>query len=400
MEQEKERNSFIVVNGRFLTPEGFRSGLAMVVENGKIAELIPRSGLNSNPSLPIYDAGGMDVVPGFFDIHVHGGSGSDFMDATAEDIETVLSYHAHGGATSLLATTASARFDQIIETLRAIDECMTSDLNGARIMGVHLEGPYFNFVKKGCHLPSTIRNPEPREYSEIMDFCHIISRMTLAPEIPGADELMGTLRRQNILVSVGHSAATFDTVEKVLREGRTHATHMYCAMSDVIKMGVKRTGGIVQATLFFDDITTEIIADGKHLPPELLKLTVKIKSADRVALCTDAMRGAGMPEGIYAFGPRDGNPAKVRNGEAVTMDESGYSSSVVQMIDLVRVITSDAGVPVEQAIAMASSVPAKIMGVDDKIGSLEKGKYADFLILSRDLSIKEVWKSGKNIVTS
>ena len=173
---------------------------------------------------------------------------------------------------------------------------------------------------------------------------------------------------------------------------------MYCAMSDVIKTGYQREGGIVQAVLYLDNVTTELIADGKHLPPELLALTVKIKGYDNVCLCTDAMRGAGMPDGIYPFGPRDGNPAKVLNGEAVTLDEKGFASSVAQMNDLVKHMVHVIGIPVENAIAMASIVPARIMMLDELFGSLDKDKHADFLIVTRDLSIKEVYILGQRII--
>lgn len=372
----------------------------MIIEQGIIRDIVPDSRIGDGTQFSVIDALGMDIVPGFIDIHVHGGGGADFMDANFDAIQTVTYYHCKGGTTSLLATTASARREQILETLSIVKSISQEQMKGARILGVHLEGPYFNFEKKGCHLPSSIRNPDPAEYNDILQFHSIIKRMTLAPELPGALELIKDLRKHNMLVSVGHSNAAYKLMEQIAQKGPLHTTHMYCAMSDVIKSGYKREAGIIPSVFLIDKITTELIADGKHLPLEILKLVVKIKGSEKIALCTDAMRGAGMPEGIYSFGPKDGNPARVRNGEAVTLDESGFASSVVQMIDLVRVMITNVGLSPEKVFYMASAVPAKVIGIYERVGSLEKGKFADFLVVSSDLKIKEVWIRGQLAVNN
>ena len=396
MMTQKENNSFLIKARRILTSGGFRKDSALIVRDGVIRDIVDVRRLSGNTDLPQLDAADADIVPGYCDLHVHGGAGADFMDATHDAFSDICRFHAAGGTTALLATTACARKKQILDTLEMASGFGEPD--GAAIAGVHLEGPYFNMAKKGCHLPSAVRDPDLKELDELLEYEESIARMTLAPELPGGLEVVRQLRKYGIMVSPGHSMASFSLIKSIAEDGPLHATHMYCAMSDVIKTGYQREGGIVQAVLYLENITTEIIADGRHLPPELIALTVKIKGYDNVCLCTDAMRGAGMPDGIYPFGPRDGSPARVRSGEAVTLDETGFASSVVQMNDLVKYMVNVMGMPVENALAMASIVPARIIGISDVIGSLEKNKRADFLVMTPDLSIKEVWLRGRRIV--
>ena len=393
-----KKKTLIVKAGRVLLPGGFQENSAVIIENGIISDIVPAGSLANTPECDVLDVRDMNMVPGYCDLHVHGGAGSDFMDASSGALSTAAEYHAAGGTTSLLATTACASENQIIAALEAVSSFDENKNSGARITGVHLEGPYFNPDKKGCHLAEAVRNPDKRELEKILGYSRIVRRMTIAPELPGAKDAIQMLRRHEVVVSPGHSMASFSLMKELAGDGPLHVTHMYCAMSDVIKHGYTREGGIVQAVLLLDSITTEVIADGKHLPDELLALTIKVKGYENVCLCTDAMRGAGMPDGIYAFGPEDGARAKVRNGEAVTLDESGFASSVVRMNDLVKYMVQTIGIPAEQAFFMAGRVPARIIGMDDIIGSIAKNKYADFLILSPDLSIQEVWKKGVKIV--
>ena len=189
------------------------------------------------------------------------------------------------------------------------------------------------------------------------------------------------------MASCGHSEASFTQMVEAVKWGVKHTTHLYCAMSGIIRDGANRQGGVVESSLLMDELTTEVIADGKHLPPELIQLALKCKSTDGLALVTDAMRGAGMPDGIYTFGPKDGVKAIVKNGEAKMPDGSGYASSVVRMNDMMKVMRDIVGVPLADAVKMASLTPARILGVDDKLGSLEVGKQADIVLLDEELNV-------------
>jgi len=221
--------------------------------------------------------------------------------------------------------------------------------------------------------------------------------MTIAPELDGAEGLIKALVKNNIVASIGHSEATYDQVLQAIDWGATHVTHMYCAMSTIVKDGPKRIMGIVESTLLLDELTTEVIADGKHLPPELIRMIIKAKGIDKVCAVTDAMRGAGMPSGVYTFGPKDGQPAVVQDGMAVMPDRTGYASSVVRMNDLVRVLMGPVGLSLSDAVKMATIIPARIIGMEDRMGSLEAGKDANIVIADDKIDIYKTIVNGKEI---
>ncbi|HIE26530.1 TPA: N-acetylglucosamine-6-phosphate deacetylase, partial [Candidatus Poribacteria bacterium] len=246
-----------------------------------------------------------------------------------------------------------------------------------------------NLSKKGCHLERFVRNPEPEEYRQLLEHDDMICSMTIAPEIPGALQLIEELTEHGIIASCGHSEASYTQMAEAVSRGAKHTTHLYCAMSSIIREGANRQGGVVESALLMDELTTEVIADGKHLPSELIKFAIKCKTADGVALVTDAMRGAGMPDGIYTFGAKDGTEAVVKNGEAKMPDGSGYASSVVRMNDMIKVMRDILGVSLEDAVKMASLTPARILGVDDKFGSIEVGKQGDIVLLDEELNVQK-----------
>ncbi len=383
----------VIKNGRIITPQEILEGAAIVVENGLIAQIVPND--FDSGECEVIDATGLYVSPGFIDIHVHGGNGSDTMDGTVEDILNITSFHSKGGTTSMLPTTASDSLERLICAIEAAREAKSTKDVGARILGLHLEGPYFNLSKKGCHMERFVRNPEPEEYQQLLEHDDMIRSMTLAPEIPGAVQLIEELTKHGIVASCGHSEASYTQMVEAVSQGIKHTTHLYCAMSGIIREGAKRQGGIVESSLLMDELTTEVIADGKHLPPELIKLAIKCKTPDGVAIVTDAMRGAGMPDGIYTFGAKDGTEAIVKNGEAKMPDGSGYASGVVRMNDMIKVMRDVVGVPLEDAVKMASLTPARILGVDNKFGSIEVGKQGDIVLLDEELNVKKTIVGGE-----
>ena len=382
----------VIKNGRIITPQEILEGAAIVVENGLIAQIVPND--FDSGEYEIIDATGLYVSPGFIDIHVHGGNGSDTMDGTVEDILNITNFHTAGGTTSMLPTTASDSLERLIGAIKAAREAKSTKDVGARILGLHLEGPYFNLSKKGCHMERFVRNPETEEYRQLLEHDDMIRSMTLAPEIPGAMQLIKKLNEHGIVASCGHSEANYTQMVEAVSQGVKHTTHLYCAMSGIIREGAKRQGGIVESSLLMDELTTEVIADGKHLPPELIKLAIKCKTTDGVSIVTDAMRGAGMPDGVYTFGAKDGTEAIVKNGEAKMPDGSGYASGVVRMNDMIKVMRDVVRVPLEDAVKMASLTPARILGVDDKLGSIEVGKQGDIVLLDEELNVEKTIVGG------
>jgi N-acetylglucosamine-6-phosphate deacetylase len=227
--------------------------------------------------------------------------------------------------------------------------------------------------------------------------------VTVAPEIPNAEWLVRTYATRGVRFNAGHSHATFPQVEAAVGWGVRHVDHLFCAMSDRARLRQAQTfpmrAGVMEATLYFDELTTEVIADGKHLSPELLRLAYKAKGPDRLALVTDSMRAVDLPDGEYWFGP-EGTGEKIikRDGVGVTLEGTALASAVMGMDHCVRTMHRTAGVPLPEAVRMASLTPARILGVDTEVGSLAAGKRADLVVLDADLSVKQVYVGGVRAV--
>jgi N-acetylglucosamine-6-phosphate deacetylase len=385
------------LNAKLITDSGVMPDGMVVVSEDRIDYAGPRCQVPEGAE--VIDAGGLYLAPGFVDIHVHGGAGSDFMDAAAADIETVFRYHAAHGTTSLCPTTATAPLDEILAALAALEQYRNGPQPLGRALGAHIEGPYLAMTKRGCHLPEFVRNPEEREWKKILERGPIAS-MTLAPELPGARALVEELHRRGANANAGHSEALYREVEEAADWGVRHVTHLYCAMTDAMNNRWRgtpnpRSGGIVEAVYLDDRLSSELITDGKHLSPEMLKLAFRNKGYEKLAIVTDAMRGAGMPDGEYAFGPRHGMRATVKNGEARVPDGTALASSIFPMNEMVRVFRDLAGCSLWQAVRMASLTPAQIVHADDQIGSLAPGKLADLLIIDEQVGVHAVYIGGR-----
>ena len=292
---------------------------------------------------------------------------------------------------------------QYLQFLDLCEELFGNVTGGARIIGSHFYGPYFARNARGCHPDQDILVPN----SENADaFTKLASRMplviTIAPEIENAEWLVRTYAPLGVRFNAGHSYGTFQQAEAAVAWGVRHVDHLFCAMSDRARLRQSQAfpmrAGLMEATLYFDELTTEVIADGKHLSPELLRFAYKLKGPDRLALVTDTMRAMDMPDGEYWFGPRDsGERVRKLNGAGVTLDETGLASGVMGMDHCVRTI-HQAGIPLPEAIRMASLTPARILGVESEIGSIEPGKRADLVVLDAGLNVKQVHVSGVQIV--
>jgi N-acetylglucosamine-6-phosphate deacetylase len=367
------------------------------LDGPRIAAVKPRT--EAAPGQEIDLEGGY-LAPGFVDLHVHGGAGADFMDGTEAAFRTVCSAHARHGTTSLLPTTTAARHDQLLSVLELCRRLKQEETGGARILGAHFYGPYFAREARGCHPATGVRPPQPAEFEEYLAFADSIVTATVAPELPEAREFVLACRNHGIRCNAGHSHATFEQMEAAVGWGMRHVDHLFCAMSDRARLRQTQTypmrGGVMEATLYFDELTTEVIADGQHLDRALLLLAYKIKGSDRLALVTDCNRALDMPDGRYMMGPLEGGEPILRaNGVGLMPNGTALASSVVGMDHCVRTFHRLTGVPLDTAVRMASLTPARIAGWDHEIGSIAPGKRADLVVLDRELRVRQVFRDGR-----
>ncbi len=390
----------IITGGKVILPEGIHDGVDVICDRftGKISAIVRTGGCPSGDNDITLDAGGRYVSPGFIDIHVHGGGGHDFMDGTVEAYLGAARAHAVHGTTSMIPTTLTCTDEELYRTFKVFDEASSKNKEGAHLLGLHLEGPYFSPEQSGAQDPAYLQNPRPESYLPILDSTDKIMRWSVAPELDGAMELGDCLRNRGILPSIAHSNAVCEVAEEAFRHGYTHATHLYCAMSSVTRRNAFRTAGIVEAAYLTDGMTVEIIADGVHLPSPLLRFVYKFKGPQKTVLCTDAMRAAGMPDGEYLLGSLErGQKVIVEDGVAKLPDRSAFAGSVATTDRLVRTMMSMAGVPLEEAVRMMTMTPAKVMRIDDRKGSIEAGKDADIVIFDGGVKVSCTIRSSEII---
>jgi N-acetylglucosamine-6-phosphate deacetylase len=374
-------------------------GGSVTVEDSRITAVHTTSA-SAPAGAEMVDLCGGYLSPGFVDLHVHGGGGADFMDGTADAFRTVCRAHVRHGTTSLLPTTTAARHEQHLAFLEVCRRLKAEGTGGAVILGAHFYGPYFAPEARGCHPAAPVRPPEPADYQPFLDYADCIATATVAPELPGAKAFVRACRQHGIRCNAGHSHATFDEVEAAIGWGVRHVDHLFCAMSDRARLRQTQTypmrGGLLEATLFFDVLTTEVIADGKHLTRELLLLAYKTKGPDHLALVTDCNRALDMPDGEYLFGPLDGGePILRRDGVGVMPDGKALASGVVGMDECVRTFRRLTAAPLVEVVRMASLTPARIAGRNHEVGSIVVGKRADLLVLSEELEVRQVFVGGQ-----
>ncbi len=384
-----------IINGRIITPYRLIEGGTLAVEGDRIV-YVGQSDFEMD-NCAVIDARGNYVSPGFIDIHTHGGGGHDFMDGSSEAILGAARMHAEHGTTAIVPTTLASTDNELFRTFEAFREAKTRNTNEAKLVGLHLEGPYFSPAQAGAQDPRYIKNPCREEYEKILDQSEDIVRWSIAPELDGAMEMGRLLRDRGILPAIAHSDAEYEQVQEAFENGYTHVTHLYSAMSGVHRRNAYRYLGVIESAFLIDELSVEIIADGCHLPPELIQLIYKIKGPAWTALISDSLRGAGMPEGESISGSlRNGQRVIIEDGVAKLPDRSAFAGSVVTADRLVRTVVSQAKIPLLDAVRMMSSTPARIMGFDRK-GSLSQGMDADILIFDDDIDIRLVIVMGKSI---
>ena len=393
----------LIRNGRIITPEGIEEGFVLLKDGkieqvgiglkARIADVLPADDVTE------IDAAGCYVAPGFIDMHTHGAGGADFMDGTVEAYLTAARMHAMHGTTLLYPTTLTSTNEALYESFATYEKALAlSGRDGAAFGGMHLEGPFFAPEMAGAQDPRYLCDPRPENYLDILSHTDHIARWSFAPERAGSPEFAAELAKRGIISSIGHTNATFADCDAAYRSGCHLMTHFYSCMSTITRRNAYRYAGVIEYGYWQDGMDIEIIADGIHVPADLLKLVVKIKGPGHIALVTDSMRAAGMPEGPSILGGLDGGQEViVEDGVAKLLDRSAFAGSVATADRLVRTMIREAGVGVADAVRMMTANPARIMGVNDRKGSILKGYDADLVIFDENINIKHTIIGGNTI---
>ena len=375
-----------IINGRILTPQGWLEGGSVIVEDGKIAEVS-----NNNfviEGAEVIDAKGCDIVPGGIEMHVHGGGGRDFMEGDEEAFRVAIDAHMQYGTTSIFPTLSSSTVPMIEKACETCTKLMAEP--DSPVLGLHLEGPYFNPKQAGAQIPEWIKAPVKEEYEYLLEKWPCLKRWDEAPELEGSHEFIKCCREHGVLPSIGHTRAKYDEVAAANELGMTHATHFYNAMPVVYKNREFKEMGTVESIFALENMTVEMIADGIHVPPMMLRMIYQIKGVERTALITDALACTASKDDT-AFDPR----VVLEDGVCKLADRSALAGSIATVDRLVRTCVQQAGIPMEDACRMISETPAKIMGVYDRKGSLEKGKDADIIFFDKDQELTFVMQMGR-----
>lgn len=381
-----------IVNGKVITPQGVDRQARLVLKAGRIAEITREQG--GVEGAQTIDAQGAYVAPGCIDTHLHGGDGHDFTEATPEAFRAIAYAHATQGVTTLYPTLAVAPTTVFRQAIKACETVVSQPYEGARIEGLHLEGNYINPLLKGGQDERFIQLPDPAEYQELLESTRLIKRWTAAPELPGALEFARYAHSKGILVSLGHTAADYPTVKRAYEAGFTHATHFYNAMSGVHKQREYKHEGTIESVYLVPEMTVELVADGIHVPPAILRLVCAFKGIDRISLISDAMAAAAClrPEHLR-LDPR----MIVEDGVCKLADRSALTGSIASGIRLIQVMAEKAEIPVADCVRMAATNPARLMGIDDRKGSIERGKDADLILFDENFRLQSVWIGGKQL---
>ena len=384
-----------IINGRIIAGDSIVEGV-LVLKDGIIQGINKRK----SPGAEVIDAEGRYVSPGFIDIHTHGAGGADFMDGTVEAYQTATRMHAMHGTTLLYPTTCTSSNELLFESFETYRKAQAYCHDGAVMGGLHLEGPYFAPEQAGAQDPAYLRCPSPEDYLAILEKGgDILKRWSFAPELDGAPAFAAALKARGILASIGHTNATFEQCASAYLSGAEHLTHFFSCMSTVTRRNAYRYAGVVEYGYYQDGMSIEIIADGIHVPQSLLKLVLKIKGVDRIALVTDSMRAAGMPEGKSILGGlAEGREVIVEDGVAKMPDRSCFAGSVATTDRLVRTMVQIAGCSVVDAVKMMTLNPARFMGLTARKGTIAPGKDADIVIFDDDIRVSHVLVAGRRIV--
>ena len=387
--------SAVLFRGAVVCPNGLLEDGAVLCTDGRIAAVGAGAEVETPPGALEID--GTFVAPGFVDIHVHGGAGADFMDGTLHAVLTATRAHARHGTTTIFPTTTTGSPEQLEAMLAACTSVPAG--SGARIAGVHLYGPFFAAEKLGCHGAEGRRDPDPGEYERYLE-SGVVRIATCAAELPGAEAYYRAAAARGCLVTCGHSNASWGEMERAFAAGVRHVDHFWCAMSSVAsvaeRLGTPMQGSMEQFVLLQEAMSTEVIADGAHLAPELLEFAFRVMGPSRLCLVTDSSRALDMPPGEYRFGPRaDGEPFE--SDGVVGRQGARLASSVSGMDRMVRTMVGATSASLAEVVRMATLTPAELAGIAAEVGSLEPGKRADVLVLGSGLEVERVFLAGEEV---
>lgn len=384
---------FALTNGLIVLPTTVIRDQALVIDTGRIVGLVAPAELAAD--LPRFDVGGRLITPGLIDIHIHGALGYTFNEPTPAAFGAILQENVRSGVTSLLATTATDAIENLVASLELAHQWMATPHPGAQILGVHVEGPYFSMAQRGAQDPGHIRNPDDGSVEQLLEYRDIIRLLTFAPELPGAIDLTKRLVALGIVAAAGHSSAREEDVKPAIDAGLRHMIHMWSSQSTTIREGPWRKPGLLEVSLTDERVTGEIIADGKHLPPTLMKLAYKCLGPDRLCAVSDATSGAGLPEGArFRLG---GMEYEVCDGVGMLFDRTAFAGSTTLLNRMIPILTQQVGIPLVEAVRMTTLTPARVIGVADRKGSLESGKDADIAIFNEDFTTWGVVIGGQAV---
>jgi N-acetylglucosamine-6-phosphate deacetylase len=381
----------IFTNARLIFPDGIRDRLEVIVYEGKVVAIREQTQARGEE---IVDLAGNYLAPGFVDLHVHGALGRDTMEGSVEAFRAICDYHASGGTTSLLLTTAAAPIAKLVELLKAARNFRPLI---SAIAGVHVEGPFISKAKCGAQRAEFIQDPSADAVQRLLEHADVIKRVTIAPELPGALQAIENFHTHGISISGGHSDAWDEDARAAFEHGMRSVTHTFNCMSSARRRGVYRVGGLLEFALSEPQISCELIADGHHVSATLMKMLYRAKGPGGICLVTDATAGAGLPnESRFSL---FGNDCLVEGGVCLLSDRSALAGSASRMIDLVRNMVHDVAVPLHEAVAMVTQNPARALGLEAK-GRLRVGADADLVILSPDLEILRVFTGGDELASN
>lgn len=373
--------STVLSGANVVLPTGTVTSGRVIVEGERIAG-------SAHENADVVDLTGHWVVPGFVDMHNHGGGGASFTSGTAEEVLKGVRTHREHGTTTLVASTVTGDLDELARRAGLLAELTQQ----GEIAGIHFEGPFINPCRKGAHKEDLLRDPDPAEVRKLIDAAHGAARMfTLATELPGGLDSVRLLAEHGVIAAIGHTDSTYDQTLQAIDAGATVATHLYNAMPGM----EHRAPGPIAALLEDERVTVELINDGTHLHPAMLELAFHHAGAHRVALITDAMDAAGFGDGIYHLGPLE---VEVKDGVARLVEGGSIAGSTLTLdTAFKRSVTLDK-LPVESVVQAISANPARLIGVYDQVGSLEPGKYADLVVLDASFDVRGVMRRGEWVV--
>lgn len=386
-------DTLALVNGSVVLPDGARSGLAVVVSEGRIAALLPEKDLPAG--IERMDTGGRWITPGLIDLHTHGALSHSFNEPDEQAFTAITVENARRGVTSLLATLAPVPLVELLHDLDFIRAWMSAPGGGtpppgsilpprpgAQVLGAHLESPYTHPAQCGALDPACLRLPEDGSYQPLLAYNDVLRIFVLAPELPGALELVQRLAEKDIIPAAGHTTAKEEQIVAAMRCGLRHVTHLFSAMSTTVREGPWRKPGLLETALVYEGLSVEMIADNRHLPPTLMKLAYRSVGPQRLCLVSDATNGAGLPDGSrFSMGAKT---YEVADGVGMMLDRSSFAGSTTLLNQMVPILRDEVGVPLHEAVNCASLNPARVLGIEARKGSLAPGKDADIAIFDND----------------